>query len=89
MRMMGVMAVSLMAVAACKEEAPVQQGSTSCDPAQFAFLIGQDRSALEGVITPEVVRVMGENDAATMDFNAERLNVVHDAAGKILEVTCG
>ena len=38
---------------------------------------------------PEMVRVMAENSPATMDFHENRLNVVHDEAGKILKVSCG
>ncbi|MFY0617415.1 I78 family peptidase inhibitor [Shimia sp.] len=79
----------LAALAACKEEKVAVQGSTSCDPAAFEFLVGQDKSALEGVIVPEMVRVLGENDPATMDYHENRLNVVHNADGKVLKVSCG
>ncbi|MBO9474602.1 hypothetical protein J7413_13710 [Shimia sp. R10_1] len=89
MRMMGLMALCLTALVACKGDETVSLGSTKCDPDAFAFLIGQDKSALEGVTTPEVVRVLGENSAATMDFVQERLNVVHDESGKIVKITCG
>ncbi|MBO9478951.1 hypothetical protein J7382_15490 [Shimia sp. R11_0] len=86
----GVGVMALLALVACKgEEEVTVQGSTTCDPETFAFLIGQDKSALEGVTVPEMVRVMGEHDAATMDFHENRLNVVHDAEGKILQVSCG
>lgn len=90
MRVIGLMALSLAALVACKdEEEVVSTGSETCDPEAFAFLVGQDKSALEGVTTPEVVRVLAEDSAATLDFNQERLNVIHDADGKILKVTCG
>lgn len=90
MRVIGLMALSLAALVACKdEEEVVSKGSETCDPEAFAFLVGQDKSALEGVTTPEVVRVLAEDSAATLDFNQERLNVIHDADGKILKVTCG
>ncbi|MBO9397666.1 hypothetical protein J7400_13340 [Shimia sp. R9_2] len=89
MRMIGLMALSLTALVACKEEEVASQGSTTCDPEAFAFLVGQDKGALEGVTTPEVMRVLGENSPATMDFNQQRLNVIHDDAGKIIEVSCG
>lgn len=82
--------VGLAALTACKsEEETMTKGSTTCDPATFEFLVGQDKSALEGVTVPEMVRVMEENSPATMDFHENRLNVVHDADGKILKVTCG
>ena len=82
--------VGLAALTACKgEEETMAKGSTTCDPATFEFLVGQDKSALEGVTVPEMVRVMAENSAATMDFHENRLNVIHDEAGKILKVSCG
>lgn len=82
--------VGLVSLTACKgEEETMAKGSTTCDPATFEFLVGQDKSALEGVTVPEMVRVMAENSPATMDFHENRLNVVHDEAGKILKVTCG
>lgn len=82
--------VGLAALTACKgEDVAEVKGSTTCDPATFEFLVGQDKSALEGVTVPEMVRVMAENSPATMDFHENRLNVVHDADGKILQVTCG
>lgn len=82
--------VGLAALTACKgEEEAMSKGSTTCDPATFEFLVGQDKSALDGVTVPEMVRVMEENSPATMDFHENRLNVIHDADGKILKVTCG
>lgn len=83
---------ALVALAACigeDEEAAEVKGSTTCDPAAFEFLIGQDKGAVDSAITPESVRVLGENDAMTMDHVPERLNVLHDEAGKIVKVTCG
>ncbi|TCL07977.1 peptidase inhibitor I78 family protein [Shimia isoporae] len=82
---------SVVTVAAClgEEEDTVSKGSETCDPATFEFLIGQDVSALEGVTVPEMVRVMEDNSPATMDFHENRLNVIHDADGKILAVRCG
>lgn len=81
---------SLVILAGCiGDEDEAAQGSTTCDPAAFAFLVGQDKGALTGVTVPEVVRVMGETAAATTDYQENRLNVVHDADGKIIKVSCG
>lgn len=88
----GVALASVVAVAGCiggEDEVAEVKGSEVCDPATFEFLIGQDKAALEGVTVPEMVRVMEENSPATMDFHENRLNVVHDADGKIVAVTCG
>ena len=35
------------------------------------------------------VRALGENDPMTLDFRADRLTVVKDAAGAISRVSCG
>lgn len=87
----GVVLVSVVAVAGCmgEEEAAEVEGSEICDPATFEFLVGQDKSALEGVTVPEMVRVMQDGSPMTMDFHENRLNVFHDENGKILGVTCG
>lgn len=87
----GVALVSVVAVAGCmgEEEAAEVKGSEICDPATFEFLVGQDKSALEGVTVPEMVRVMQDGSPMTMDFHENRLNVFHDENGKILGVTCG
>lgn len=67
----------------------MSKGSEICDPATFEFLIGKTTSALEGVAVPEMMRVMQDGSPATMDFHENRLNVIHDADGKIVRVTCG
>lgn len=36
-----------------------------------------------------MARVLRDNQAVTMEFNAERLNLVTDASGKITAVRCG
>ncbi len=82
-------AVTLTGCIFGEDEEPVVQGSTTCDPTAFEFLIGQDKGALDGVTTPEMVRVMQENSPATTDFHENRLNVVHDVDGTITMVSCG
>ncbi len=90
MKWIGLLAVALLA--ACIDEDPQDaeiKGSKTCDPAAFGFLIGQPKEALEGVLTPESVRVLGENAPMTMDHRPERLNVFHDEGGEIVKVSCG
>lgn len=90
MRFALVALMSGLVLVSCRgAEETTTQGSTTCDPETFAFLVGQDKSALEGVIVPEVVRVLGETDPATMDYLENRLNVVHDADGTVVQVRCG
>ncbi len=87
----GILALAgLVTLAGCiGDDKDTAQGSTTCDPAVFEFLLGQNTSALDGVTVPEMLRVMEENSPATMDFHENRLNVIHDADGKILQLTCG
>lgn len=88
----GVALVSVVAVAGCmggEDEAVEAQGSEICSPETFQFLVGQDKSALEGVTVPEMVRVMQDGSPMTMDMQENRLNVFHDEDGKIIGVTCG
>lgn len=83
---------ALVTLAACigeDEETAEVKGSETCDVAAFEFLIGQPKDALEGVITPELVRVLGENAPMTMDHRPDRLNVFHDDADVIVKITCG
>ena len=37
----------------------------------------------------ELVRALKPNDAATLDYRAERINILVDDANKILRATCG
>ena len=90
MKWIGVLSMALLA--ACIDEDPQDveiRGSKTCDPAAFEFLIGQPKEAIEGVLTPETVRVLGENAPMTMDHRPERLNVFHDETGEIVKVSCG
>ena len=84
--------VALLTATACiseTEESAEMKGTETCDPAAFEFLIGQPKEALEGITTPELVRVLGEHAAMTMDHRPERLNVFHDDEGVIVRITCG
>jgi hypothetical protein len=64
---------------------------TSCALDNARALIGMtwDDSLLEGIQAPGVVRVMGPNDFATMDYNPMRLNILLDAERTIIEASCG
>ena len=87
-----IVGVAVVFLAACIDEDPQDvenKGSETCDPAAFEFLIGQPKEALEGVLTPESVRVLGENAPMTMDHRPDRLNVFHNESGEIVKVSCG
>jgi hypothetical protein len=69
---------------------PIQR----CDAAPAQSLIGKSNSAqtldaarkLSGAY---MARVLSEGQPTTREFNAERLNLVVDANGKIVAVRCG
>ncbi|MEQ9693170.1 I78 family peptidase inhibitor [Shimia sp. SDUM112013] len=84
--------VPLVALAACEDTTQtdvVTQGSETCDPAAFEFLIGQPKEALPGVVVPKDIRILPEDSVMTMDHNPERLNIFLDYNMNISKVTCG
>jgi starvation-inducible outer membrane lipoprotein len=71
--------------------APVS-GRCNAAPAQFA--VGRNaNSALENEARAragaKTVRVLKPNQIVTMEFNAERLNLSVDDAGRVTRVACG
>lgn len=63
-------------------------GNVACD---FDTLVGSDLPTARREIarTGRIVRPLREGDAATMDFNPERVNIILDETGRVLRVTCG
>lgn len=72
----------------CKNTRPVTT-ETACKPDKYADLIGQDKSILDTLELPRQTRVIGLNTLVTMDYSADRLNIHHNKAGKIIKFTCG
>lgn len=60
----------------------------SCNAAEYQSLVGANIAA---VTLPADLfhRVLGPNDAATMDYRSGRLNLMTDDDGVIFEVKCG
>ena len=93
-----VLALGLMAgCGAPPEEAPPVPepldlplvGSTSCSDAAFAPLVGRTVSALNGVPTPEQVRIIAPGQIITTEYLPRRLNVEHNEDGIVLKAWCG
>ena len=59
-----------------------------CGAGDYQSLVG---SSIAAVTLPSDLnhRVIGPNDAVTMDYNPERLNIYTDEDGVITEVKCG
>ena len=66
----------------------------SCDDTQAQWIIGKSASAEEQAqagkdANATTVRSLKPGDAATMDFNPNRLNIILDEKGAVASVNCG
>lgn len=62
----------------------------TCRAQAHSNLIGKTEAQLADVIfKTRSVRVLAEGAPATMDYRADRLNILLDATGKVKEMTCG
>ena len=59
-----------------------------CDAAEYRGFIGQNIAAVT-VPTGPMLRAYGETDIITQDYLPQRTNIVYNAEGTILRVTCG
>jgi hypothetical protein len=50
---------------------------------------GPVEARIREVAGTKAVRVLGPNDAATMDYRPDRLNVRTDGDGRIVQIRCG
>jgi PBP1b-binding outer membrane lipoprotein LpoB len=82
---------SAPATGQASEPAPV---SSRCNAAPAQFAVGRNAdAALENEARTragaKTVRVLKPNQIVTMEFNAERLNLSVDDAGRVTRVNCG
>jgi hypothetical protein len=86
-------AASLCALAACASGPKLPTGGTcSAGPAQFVVGQPYDASTAEQARQASgarTVRQIEPGRAYTMEFSAQRLNLVTDATGKVTEARCG
>ncbi len=61
----------------------------SCGASELAGIVGQSKSSLAPLKFSGPVRILGENQPMTMDYNPSRLNIITDDAGIITRVWCG
>jgi hypothetical protein len=84
--------VLLFGLAACVQpgpELPPVGAVDACRASEHRDLLGQSRDRVAGRSFVGQVRVLGPNDAATMDFQPTRINFGTDARGTIVRVSCG
>ena len=81
----------LLLLSACEDDiAPAQTVvMDECGAAALADLVGQPKSVLEGMRFSQVVRVIGPMTPVTRDYVVTRLNIYHDAEGRITRLDCG
>ncbi|MCC7320187.1 MAG: hypothetical protein IT542_04315 [Rubellimicrobium sp.] len=84
-----------LALSACIVVAPgadvpaTMPAADECGAAAILPLVGQPASVLSGMTLPADTRVITPGMAVTMDFRANRMNIMLDDAGMIESVTCG
>lgn len=79
--------IVLAALAACAE-LPAEPDENACGAARYAGDIGRPVSELD-LPAEGRVRVIGPNDAVTLDYVVERLNIEVDAQRRVLRAYCG
>lgn len=75
-------------------EQPVAEISGDCNVENLQGVLGQDASAelieqVQRQANAKLVRVLAPGDAATMDYNPQRLNIDIDESEVIIRLTCG
>lgn len=69
---------------------PPPPAPDSCGSGELKWLVGQPRSRIPVPTDPSKRRVACTTCAVTMDYRADRLNIIFDAeTGIIKEVKCG
>jgi hypothetical protein len=83
----------ILALAGCTEAvAEVETGDATedtCNLAGAEALVGQNIAAVTLPADQGAIRVIGPDQAVTMDFSPSRLNIDHDKTGIITRVWCG
>ena len=61
----------------------------ACGARALASLVGRPESVLAVMTFPAPTRIIHPGEAVTMDYSAERLNILIDDKGLIDRVNCG
>ena len=81
--------MTALLLAGCQAaEGPPPGGDDPCGARQYRSLVGAPVAAVT-LPTGLDLRIVGPDDAVTMDYVETRLNLRTDAEGVILAVTCG
>jgi hypothetical protein len=88
MRFIAILAASL-GLAACQVTPMAEAEPKDCGSSEMSHLIGIGRTQLESIAFTQPYRILGANDAMTMDFQAERVNFFLDDSGAVARIECG
>ncbi len=91
-KLLSAVAAGLLLQACQPPEPPtelIQPVLGACTEGEIASLVGQHVDTLKGVTINAPLRLIHEGEAVTMDYNAERINIVVDENDMILEAYCG
>ncbi len=88
--------LALVILSACEAPVAVVEGppapvgaADTCGAAPYAYLVGQDATALERVLIMRQIRIIRPGDAVTMDFREVRINFEIDDTNRIARIFCG
>lgn len=63
--------------------------ASDCPAEAYQVLVGQQAGEIDRDSLPVPHRMYGPGDAVTMDYRADRLNIVVGEGGSVVEVKCG
>lgn len=85
--------LALSALAACAHAPAAEQGgeaaeADTCGIVRFAHLIGRPASEIDRAALPPHTRVITPDMAVTMDYSAQRLNIMVGTDGRVGSMRC-
>ncbi len=72
-----------------EEEYLNEAGTAACAAEAYQALLGQAAAEIDRESLPRPHRIFSDTDMVTMDYRADRLNIVHDQDGAVIRVYCG
>jgi len=82
-------AMAAMLLSACTTKPLLAQGEDACGASQFQSLVGLPNDQIPTTL-PSPARVVADDQAVTMDYNPDRLNIVWNHETRMVEsVRCG
>ena len=77
-----------LVLAACVEPMPPSTGPDECGASELQYLVGKPAVLLDGMRFSQELRVIQPGMAVTMDYRADRLNILVDDRDVIERVYC-